>query len=464
MTPILPTSGIRPIVCCPILLLFTWVGIPATTPSVTFLAHASAPAARRPPRASPDQIEALKRVLTAVAIALDDLERQATAAQATIDTSEPTRIHGRHLKDVQGALRTLGLGQLRAGDDEPARIIADLDRFLIRAHVKYKELKAANGRNPYIEEIDRTIHDLLQRRGRLQTMSAVVRAGFALADAGSGPGVGAHEPQASDAAAGKWPDSVRVLWGTKHWNDEEWPIDFGLSGQVAMVPVPALFAPVIGADQAGGAMTGADAQAAGVDDAGLLALHQPSLLYEAYVNANLHLRHSAEAVFFIGGGQTRFLHRDANIDAGADRATVRLVDNGVGLSAYRYQWGLEYRLYDQDMDVVHHEKALLSPIFSAGVGYRHNERFTAWPELAAGRDSCDDPRDRMFWSIDLDLRGVVDLRKGEDTAGRTFSVRPFGGARVGRRLSVDQQRASGVRPQSSATIRWLLTRSCDARI
>ena len=397
-----------------------WVGTLAATATPAYASGCLA-AATVPSLASETvQIDALRCVLAVVATALDEREKEADEAQAELDRNRRIRIDQRDIKKVQAELTVLGLGQLRDG----VRVIADLDRFLIRSHVKYKDLKKDNEDDPRINDIDESIHDLLERRGRLKTMSAVLRGGFVFADAASNTDIETNERRSSMGAAGKWPDSLSVLWGTKHWNDEEWNVDFSLSGQVATGPVVGLFSAATDADEVRN--DGAGGNSAARPD--LLALHQPGLLYEAHANTNFHLGHEAEMTLFFGGGQTRLLDRDANIGMEDQPTTVTPIANGVGLSAYRYEVGLEYKLYGQDMDIVHHEKSLLSPVFSAGFGYRVDERYTAWPGLC---HCSGDPRKRWFWSLDLDLLGVIDQRLGENEKGRTFGIRLSAGRERG---------------------------------
>ena len=352
-----------------------------------------------------EEIKALSCVLATVARVLDKreekLKKQITkiGIHADIDRRAPIAFNEVDLCTVQKEMELLALGQRRNG----CRVIANLDYFLIRSHVKYKKLKKKYKKlkksypdylrqySRHLVDIDVNIHDLLRRRGLHRTMSAVLRGGATLADVASDRKIPSGKPFTL------LPQSVNVLLSTKHWRDEESWCDFSLTGQIGIVPILAVISSPKDTDKTN------------------VALHESGLIYEAQFNANSQLSNSSEASLFIGAGQTRLWDRDANIDS------VQLVENGVGLSAYRIGVGAEYRLYAQELDIVHHDKSLLSPVFNVALGWRWDERLRALPGLDL---SGKGPPRRYFWRLGFDLRQVFGQRKVEDK-GRSniFGIR-----------------------------------------
>ena len=352
-----------------------------------------------------EQIKALSCVLATVARVLDKrekkLKKQITkiGIHADINRRAPIAFNEVDLCTVQNELKILALGQRRNG----CRVIAHLDYFLIRSHIKYKELKKKykelkkksypdNLRqySRHLDDIDDNIHDLLTRRGLHMTMSAVLRSGATLADVANDAEIRSRKPS---APLPKW---LNVLLGTKHWRDEEplFIFDFSLTGQIGTVPILAIYS--LDANRKRPAVP-----------SGVFALHQSGLIYEAQFNVNIPTTGSSELSGFGGVGQTRLWDRDANVDS----RLYPLVENGPGLSAYRIKWGLEYRLYAQDLDIVHHDKSLLSPVFNLVYGRRLDERLKAFPGFDLPHSK---PPWRNFLRLGFDLRQVFGQRKVED--------------------------------------------------
>ena len=208
---------------------------------VTPMAHAQDPESDRTadpacPTVGVDKmrdIKALSCVLATVATQLGKKEEKLTdlkkesGIHAEFNRREPLMLSIKDLCTVQKELKQLALGQRRIG----GRVIANLDHFLIRAHVKYKDLKVSCKNLEkkscpdnviqycqHLHDIDVNIHALLTRRGLHRTMSAVVRGGANFADVANDRMVLSGKPSA------QLPPSVNVLLGTKHWRDEEWPV------------------------------------------------------------------------------------------------------------------------------------------------------------------------------------------------------------------------------------------------
>ena len=335
---------------------------------------------------------------------------------ANIDRRAPMEFDEVELRTVADALNQLGLGQRR----NDKRVIPNLDYFLVRAHIKYKDLKEKykdlkkiyypdklRQYRRHLDDIDDNIHSLLMRRGLHRPMSAVVRGGVTLVD------VANDRKVLSESLLAPLPNAVNILLGTKHWKDEE-PFfnlfDFSITGQIGIVPILAAYRSAKDTDKNDGKMCDSNRQNSGMT-CGVYALYQSGIIYEAHVNAHVSQLSNSEVSFFSGVGQTRLWDRDANVESEQLPSTLNLVKNGPGLSAYRFEWGVEYKLYTQEMDIVHHDKSLLSPVFNLAVGRRLDERLRAWADF----ELADSGRPwRNFARLGFDLRQVFGQRKVED--------------------------------------------------
>ena len=233
---------------------------------------------------------------------------------------------------------------------------------------------------------------------------------------------GTKESGEPPTALPKW---VNILWGTKHWQDEELCVDFNLTGQIGIVPILALYSSAkvheTTEDKAPEDKTSGASSKRLEMYKDVFALHQSGLIYEAYFNANYNKLNNSEVSFFFGGGQTRLWDKDANAGTAQNPIHAQLVENGPGLSAYRYGWGVEYKIYAQELDIVHHDKSLLSPVFSLAFGVRCDERFKTWTGLCPPTWG---PHTRRIARIGFDLRQVFDQRKIEDKGeSNNFGIR-----------------------------------------
>ncbi len=373
-------------------------------------------------------VRALSCVLATVAKELDKREDQVSGwdgtkgVHAEIDRRNPLKLSIKDLCNVQSELEHLALGQLRPC----GRVIENLDYFLIRAHVKYKNLK--NKRKcqkkdnlkenrefcRYLNDVDMSIHSLLARRGLHRTMSAVVRGGTTLTDVASDRQIQSGNPLVP------LPKSLNVLLGTKHWRDEESPkyFDFSITGQIGVVPVLALYSLADNNSDKDVRDTKRLPPAMPED---LCALHQSAIIYATQFNVNYNRLSNSETSVFVGLGQTRLWGREANIVTRQEPRTVRLVENGPGLSAFHIEYGVEYKLYAQELDIIHHDKSLLSPVFSFAFGRRQDERLRAWPGVSLPDRG---PPWRAFARLSFDLWQVFGQRKVEDKGKiNTFGIR-----------------------------------------
>ena len=244
-------------------------------------------------------------------------------------------------------------------------------------------------------------------------MSAVVRGGITFTDV-------AGDRQIHSNPAATQPKSLNILLATKHWKDEEWPVDFSINGQIGNVPVLAIYR--LADDNKNNDIHVLEAKRkTPAMPSNLFALHRFALIYEFHINANVHTPGGSELSFFGGLGQTRLWDRDTNIDHVQKSSAVKLVQNGPGLSAFRVEWGAEYKLYAQELDIVHHDKSLLSPVFNFALGCRLDERLRAWPGL--DRPARGIPR-RTFARLGFDLWRVFGRRRVEDKGKiKSFGIR-----------------------------------------
>ena len=141
---------------------------------------------------------------------------------------------------------TLGIYSINSGQGTPKRVIDDIDIFASRAHDRYKKLKrdAKKSRKSMdeaeyetlearLKDLRELAHKLLEDRGRHNRLSAVLRAGWSSADPGDDGNMLFSREDLTTTNEG----SAFVEWETKHFLDEESPVDFSIGGKFGFMPI-----------------------------------------------------------------------------------------------------------------------------------------------------------------------------------------------------------------------------------
>ena len=372
-------------------------------------------------------VEALAHAVGAFRAQLDKLAPNDTALNA----AQPDAANNELDKsDVQCALLRLRMGRLTRHNGEERRLLK-VDTFLANAHAKFHELweEARDTEKARIEEVGRNLHALLRKRNPNGPLNAVLRVGVVVADV-SNDGHGRLE-RAGGAVRAR--PAWIISWGTRppwRWYRPR------IGGGFGYEAVPAVWS-------FSGTLTSSEATGEPCDTNSMescesamdsyLVQHQDGLFYDAFFNwPNISVG-TGQLAGFVGGGQARLTSQNLTDGSGATARLGSLAKNRTGVWSYRYEDGVEYRLFDRDRIAVEYGRDSVSPVFEISLGLRTHERFKASDELAflSMDDSlclCDmnavrygvSPQRRMYWRLGVDLQRV--LSWSEDKTN-PFSVR-----------------------------------------
>lgn len=281
----------------------------------------------------------------------------------------------------------------------------DVAEFLVWSHRHYKDLKSkvaatstpCQAVDDNLELLRREIHELLREADLLPPISALLRSGYSLADSNEdGAGAFARTPDSNENSA-----AVLVEWETKHWADEESPVDFSIGGQIGFQPILT-------------AVTLRDAPTVP------RALYQNGFSWDVTLRANGHVQSDGEIAGYYRVLQNRLRDLATKVGTAEEAKVADVVQNGVGRWAVSHEFGVEYRLYGQALDLAHHEKgSLLKPLIRANVALRKDSRFRAQGALAA----LDDSEWRYVFRFGVNLVGWFDDRPEEKKLSPTYGIR-----------------------------------------
>ena len=251
-----------------------------------------------------------------------------------------------------------------------------------------------------VDELNVALDQTMKRHSLFEQFSATLITGAVfLQDAG--PVEGQEDKQ--DEA----PTAVGTLaWQSRHFGDEEYQTrDISFGGRIGFQPVLTLTEPA--------------APAEGEEPSTeLIATHQPALVWTLGTQLNLqHRGVNAETTFFGKTGAGHLLKLPKAVDRGEDSILVLPVENGVGKTAWFWEAGLEFSMFDNRLEQLHAEKGMTSPQFQLQIAWRHDARFRATGAL----DGFDRPEHRLVFRLMLDAIKVLDRRRlGEPAKPFTF--------------------------------------------
>jgi hypothetical protein len=341
-------------------------------------------------------------------------------AQQVADTPpSPAALGAALANDQQAALKRFNLGDAGLA---PERIVRDLSRLLIRAHVAYKDLKSEvrRARAPALSSLTGALEDLrniehrvLSRSDLYEPIGAVLRGGYSLAD----PGDEAGSPFVRNDLATEHSAAFFVEFESKHYRDEESWLDYSYGGRTGFLPLMTIVAK---RPEAAGSAT--------PPPPALLPSFQNGYAWSLNGRANVHLRIQSELSGFVRIGQGRLGSLTVTLGEGENAKVADTVRNEVGRWAWSREAGVEFRAYRQDLDDAHLQKEFLLPMFSLSTGLRWDERFRNTGPLKAFT-SADE---RWFFRFSVNLVKVVDSRI-EGAQAKPYALR----------VSVDHDHARG---------------------
>ena len=335
--------------------------------------------------------------------------------------------------EVQRALMELRLGDLVLHDKKMRRVVS-ADSFLVHAYEKYQRLKAQTPRRherewDRVEDVGNNLRDLLGRRGLNRAVNAVFTVAMVVADVSND----GHSRLERTGGMVRTRPAAAISWRTR--TPRRWFGAPSFSGGFGYEAIPAVWSlPRREASDADDSEAGcADAdEMGGVEPGGkcYFVQHQDGFFYDLHANwPNLRVGGSRLSGF-VGIGQARLNSPDLKYGEGDDAQVASLAENRTGMWSYRWEYGIEYRLFDADRIVVDYGRASVTPALELAIGWRYNERFKPSKDLTflavqdADMQAPGDPRRRLFWRLGVDLRHVMFWRdQASDKTPRPFSFR-----------------------------------------
>lgn len=359
---------------------------------------------------------------------VENLNKLMLALRAELEKGATDAV-GQLAETHQGALETFRLGRQELSDRAIRRGIPDPQRLIVQAHTRYKEWWARacpadrEAAADAYADLGVTVHDLLRSQHLLEPISAALRGGYSLADAGDENTAGFK----SNGVSSENTTAVFVAFESKHFMDEEWPSDVSFGGKVGFTPLMAV------ADRrppAGTARTGSE---------DLLPIFQNGFVWAFDVRSNMHVGNQAELSGLIRVGQGRLETLSPKLGEGEAAVITDVIRNDVGRWAWNREIGTEFRFFGDDLDTIHHQKTSLFPLLRLGVGLRWDDRFNRAGRLV----DFDSPEQRWFFNFSIDLTKVAERRVGVET--KTYELRVTvdheasrkGGVPSGTRLMVE---------------------------
>ena len=325
--------------------------------------------------------------------------------------------------------------------DVRTRKYGNLPAFLVASHGTYKALKEEAGRKSWItasgsatcqsnpagcetlggaiqafddalQDVKQTVHDLLTKENLYWPLAAVLRTAFVIADPGDEDTetFERSELTAKNSAAGA------VDFELRHWRDEESPVDYSIDGRFGYAPVMAI-----------GRRRG---QTGPVSTQKLIPLFQNGFIWEVGFKGSWQIS-NGELAGLYKTGQTRLSDLAVKLGSDENAQLADVVRNGVGRFAWRHDIGAQFRFYGVSLPLAHHDASrLLTPLLSAAVGLRLDERFNNEGDLQAFPDSSN-----KRWFAKFSVNILQFLRDGAPKPNDPMGVRiavdydgPFGGS------------------------------------
>jgi len=305
---------------------------------------------------------------------------------------------------------------------------SELNETLIRLRVSYKTLldwieskrptpTAEENVDSWIaarkllNEVGVLLPKVLRKHDLFAQFSAILVTGATLTDASQPekPVEGDDDADGGDGEAAETgpeeePSAVGVIvFQSRHFGDESLgPLDVSLGGRIGFQPILNLVAPATGAEDA--------------TLAAPTAVHQNAFVWNFAVQLNRQLRAiNSEVGFFGKGGTTTLMTPPKAVDKGTGSFLAFPLDGGANSTAWVWESGVEFNMFDNRLEQIHAEKGGLSPQFQFLLAVRRDARFTG-----AAYESFESPGNRVLFRLTLDAIKVIDRRAFGDPAN-TFT-------------------------------------------
>jgi len=316
---------------------------------------------------------------------------------------------------TSGTLAEALTGLLRGGPSTTTPLIGDstvphpnepINRFLFRLHRLYQDIK--HDEEPVVSRADRAdaelvgdaLHRLMDELRLREPFAAALDTGLTITDAGN-----TVIPYAR-SATGKLPFGL-IDWESKHFF-EHGRTDWSFGGRLGLLPALTL---VNRSDE----KLGADGNP--VAKWPLHPLFQDAFHWDVNARFSVHTSESSELSLLGRAGQAQLLEETQAVGTQQSPVSTSLLPNGPGRSAWLWDVGPEFRMFDNPLDNVHEDKTYHSPVFAIGGGLRRNYRFRRDGPLT----DFTSPEMRWFFRFSISLNKVID-RRAADGDPKTFSI------------------------------------------
>jgi hypothetical protein len=277
--------------------------------------------------------------------------------------------------------------------------LSALDQYLIRQHLNIKNLEEwsrhfkitpimANELDNMLDaagEVGGLIDKLLSLRGLRELFSAALVSG---AIVGTGQPVDGESGGEQTTAA-----LAHVVWESKHFGDDRFSkVDFAFGGKFGFMPALSFV------KEEGTAAT-EEAEA----------VYQEAFVWDLGGRVNFSISGSKAAEISAIGrvGQTMFGTQSVVLDRGDQSVLAVAVPNGAGKAEMFYEYGAQYNLYNNPLEVVHGEGSTVSPAFTIAFVFRNDSRFKKEGDFVV----FDSPQQRMVLRFMVDALKIIDRRQ-----------------------------------------------------
>lgn len=333
------------------------------------------------------------------------------------------------VKDDQ-ALETIGNclnyidGALKKAAD--AASSADLNADIIQLRINYKRLKrwipdpAKPPSSAWLKarkaelQVGQQLPATLKKHDLFATFSAVLVTAASIVDASQPKADASQKATAAAASTPQKADSAEqgaqglglIVWQSRHFGDESLErFDWSLGGKVGVQPVLNLVTATPAADAA------ADAPAE------ISAVHQNAFVWSAASQLNVPVRGiNSEYTFYGSLGSSTLTTLPKAVDKGQGSFVAFPLDYGAEKTAWQWEAGAAFNIFDNRLEQIHAEKGTTSPQFQALVAFRRDGRFQG-----TAYSNYENPMGRLVFRLTLDAIRVLDRRQfGEASKPFTF--------------------------------------------
>lgn len=301
-----------------------------------------------------------------------------------------------------------------------------LNRDIIQFRINYKRLKKWIPDHPPTTppsrewmdarkaELDaaRQLTDALKKHDLFATFAAVLVTGATLVDASQPDEDGAAAEAAADAKTSDGAEQGAqalgtIVWQSRHFGDESIRVlDWSVGGRIGVQPVLNLVTATPASDAPD---DGAPGQVS--------AVHQNAFVWTFGVQGHKPIRGiNSELGGYVSTGSSTLTALPKAIDKGEGSFIAFPLDYGTQKTAWLWEAGAMFNIFDNPLEQIHAEKGTTTPQFQALVAIRRDERFRGNPY-----GSYRSPMGRLLFRLTLDAIRVIDRRQfGEPSRPFTF--------------------------------------------